>query len=108
MNFLSFLVASSENITFFLRVCSSFFAAHDLQSTALDPDYDLFIDYQMPADKHEGLNACLRLRRKNLNNFAKLSFHSSHYMNHRSNAECYENPSVLVLSLSTPCLIGSK
>ena len=33
------------------------FAAHELQSTALDPDYGLFIGYQIPADKYEGLNA---------------------------------------------------
>ena len=46
-----------------MYVCH-FSAAHELQSTALDPDYGLIIGYQMPANKHEGLNACLCLLRK--------------------------------------------
>ena len=50
-----------------------FSAAYELQRTALDPDYGLFICYQMPVDKHKGLNTCLCLLRKNLNNFAELS-----------------------------------
>ena len=45
----------------------------------------------MPADKHEGLNACLHLLRKNLNNFAELSFRSAHRINHRLNTEYYES-----------------
>ena len=58
INFLSLLVAILEkhNFSIFKRVCLCFFAAHELQSTALEPDYGLFIGYQMPTDKHEGLN----------------------------------------------------
>ena len=58
INFLSFLVATSKKHNFFPfgRVCFSFFAAHELQSTALDPDYGLFIGYQMSVNKHKGLN----------------------------------------------------
>ena len=48
-----------------------FSAAHELQSTALDPDYGLFMSYQMLANQHEGLNACLCLLRKNLNDLAE-------------------------------------
>ena len=44
-----------------------------MQSTALDPDYGLFICYEMPINKHEDLNTCLCLLRNNLNNFAELS-----------------------------------
>ena len=73
---------------------------------ALDPDYDLFIGYQMPADKHKGLNACLRLLRKNLNDFAKLSFRFAHHMNHRSNTEymrvAYIRPRTFITS-ALPC-----
>ena len=58
---------------------------------ALDPDYGLFIGYQMPADKHKDLNACLRLLHKNLNNFAELSFRFAHRINHRSNTEYYKS-----------------
>ena len=46
----------------------------------------------MPADKHEGLNTCLRLLRKNLNNLAE-GIRSAQYMNHRSNTEYYESTS---------------
>ena len=69
----------------------AFSAAHKLQSTALDPDCGLFIDYQMPAYKNEGLNACLRLLRKNTNKFVELNFRSAHHMNHTSNTEYYES-----------------
>ena len=41
-------------------------------TTALDPDCGLFICYQMTVDKHKGLNTCLCLLRKNLNNFDEL------------------------------------
>ena len=41
----------------------------------------------MPADKHEGLDACLRLLHKNVNDFAESSFRSAHYMNYISNTE---------------------
>ena len=51
----------------------SFFSSTQLQSTHLDPDYGVFIGYQMPSEKHEGLNACLCLLRKNLNFFLFLS-----------------------------------
>ena len=60
---------------------SRFFAAHELQSTALDPDYGLFTAYQMPADKYEGLNACLCLLTKNMNNFTELNIRSTNHMN---------------------------
>ena len=58
MIFLFKRVDTSKKYNFFLfqRVCLSFSTAHQLQSTALDPDYGLFIGYQMPADEHEGLN----------------------------------------------------
>ena len=85
-----------------------FYAAHELQSTAVDPDYGLFIGYQMPADKYEVLNACLYLLTKNVNNFAKLNICSTNHMNHRSNTEYYESTSGLVLSLPAPCLTRSK
>ena len=79
-----------------------------MQSTALDPDYGLFIGYQMPADKYEGLNACLCLRPKNVNNFAEINIRSAHHMNHRSNTEYYESKPGLVLLLPAPCLTCSK
>ena len=93
---------------FFKEYIFRFFAAHELQSTALDPDYGLFIGYQIPANKHEGLNVCLCLLPKNVNNFAKLKICSTHHMNHRSNTEYYECTSGLVLSLTAPCFIRSK
>ena len=74
MNFLSLLIAILEQHHFLLLkeyVCR-LSAAYELQSTALDPDYDLFIGYQMPDGNYEGLNACLCLLPKNLKNFAKL------------------------------------
>ena len=51
---------------------SRFSTAYELQSIAVDPDYGLFIGYQMPTDKHEGLKACLHLLCKDLNNLAEL------------------------------------
>ena len=84
------------------------FAAHELQSTALDPDYGLFIGYQMPADKYEGLNACLYLLTKNVNKCAELNIRSTNHMNHRSNTEYYESTSGLMLSLPASCLTRSK
>ena len=79
MNFLSLLVATSKKHNYFSiskeNICP-FSAAHELQSFAIDPDYGIrlmtmvFIGYQMPANKHEGLNACLDLLRKNLNNLS--------------------------------------
>ena len=95
MNFLSFSVAALEkhNFSLFERVCLRIFAAHELQSTALDPGYGLFIGYQMLADKHEGLNACLCLLRKNWNNLAEVGIRSAQYMNHRSNTEYCESTS---------------
>ena len=69
-----------------------FSATHELQSTALGPDYGLFIGYQMPADKHKGLNTCLCLLRKNLKNLAEGN-HSVQYMKHRSNTEYCEGAS---------------
>ena len=107
IKFLSFLVATSGNITFspFQRVCFSFFC---ITRVALDPDYGLFMGYHMSADKHEGLNACLCLLRKNVNNFAELNIRSAHHMNHRSNTEYYESTSGLVLSLPAPCLTRSE
>ena len=60
MNFLSFLVATY--LDFKEYVCY-FSAAHELHRIALAPDYGLFIGYQMPADKREGLNAFLFLLR---------------------------------------------
>ena len=62
----------------------------------------------MPADKHEGLNAYLRLLCKNLDNSAKLNFRFAHHMNHKSNTEYYKSTSGLVLSLLAPCLNPSK
>ena len=94
INFLSFLIATLEKHNFFYLkeyVCC-FSAAHELQSTALNPDYGLFIGYQMHANKHEGLNACVCLLRKNLNNLAE-GIYSAQYMNHRSNTEYYEGTS---------------
>ena len=75
MNFLSFSVAPLEKYNFISisKIVFRFSAAYELQSTALDPDYGLFICYQMPVDKHKGLNTCLCLLCKNLNNFTKLS-----------------------------------
>ena len=78
---------------YFKEYVSHLSAGHELQSTALDPDYDLFIGYQMPANKYKSLNTCLRLLHKNVNNFAELSFRELsfyNYMNHRSNTEYYE------------------
>ena len=83
-------------------------AAHELQSTAIDPDYGLFIGYQMPANKYEGLNACLYLLTKNVNNCAELNIRSTNHMNHRSNTENYESTSGPLLLLPTTCLTRSK
>ena len=98
MKLLSLLVAKLEKPNFyqFERVFLSFFDSTRVASTALDPDYVLFISYQMFADKHEGLNACLRLLRKSLNDLAKLGIRSAQYMNHRSNTKYCE-------STSRPC-----
>ena len=57
----------------------------------------------MSVDKHKGLNTCLCLLRKNLNNFTELSAsdlpsHESN-TNHKSNTKYYESTSGLVLSL---------
>ena len=95
------MVAASKKHNFFHleEYVSRFFAAHELQSTALDTDYGLFIDYQMPADKCEGLNACLYLLPKNVNNFVEINIRSGHHVNHRSNTEYYESKSGLMLSL---------
>ena len=78
---------------FYLKeyVCR-FSAAHELQSTALDPDYGLLIGYRMPADEHKGLNTCLCLLRKNLKNLVK-GIRSAQYMNHRLNTEYCEGTS---------------
>ena len=46
-----------------------------------------------------GLNACLCLLPKNVNNFAEINIRSALHMNHRSNTEYYESKSGLVLSL---------
>ena len=110
INFLSFWLLLQRNITFFhLEVyVSRFFAAHELQSTGLDPDYGLSIGYQMPSDKYEDLNACLCLLTKNVNNFAELNIRSTNHMNHRSNTEYCESTSDLMLSLPAPCLTRSK
>ena len=40
----------------------------------------------MPANKHQGLNACLCLLPKNVNNFVELNIRSAHHMNHRSSS----------------------
>ena len=61
----------------------------------------------MPADKYEGLNACLCLLPKNVNNFAEINIHSSHHIN-RSNTKHYESKSGLMLLLPAPCLTCSK
>ena len=60
MNFLSLLVATSKNITFYLfeRSRLSFFHSLRVTNIAVDSDYGLFIGYQMPTDKHESLKAC--------------------------------------------------
>ena len=58
----------------------------------------------MPADKYEGLNACLCLLTKNVNNFAELNIRSTNHMNHRSNTEYCESTSGLMLSLPAPRL----
>ena len=75
MNFLSFYFGTSEKHNFISisKIVPRFSAAYELQSTALDPDYSLFICYQMPVDKHKSLNTCLCLLRKSMNNFAELS-----------------------------------
>ena len=74
MNFLSLLVATSKKHNF-LSIRKIMFAVF-LQLTSykalLFPDYGLFIGYQMPTDKHEGLKACLHLLCKDLNNLAEL------------------------------------
>ena len=62
----------------------------------------------MPADKKEGLNACLCLLPKNLKNFAELHIRSAHHMNIKSNTEYYESKSGLVLPLPVPCFTRSK
>ena len=63
----------------------------------------------MPADKHEGLNACLCLLRKNVSNFAELSFRSAHHINYRSNADIIKvHPASIMFSLQAPCLTPSK
>ena len=48
----------------------------------------------MPTDKHEGLNTCLCLLRKNLNNLAE-GIRSAQHMNRRSNTEYCESTSWL-------------
>ena len=110
INFLSFCLLLQRNITFlhFKDYVSYFFAAQELQSTALDPDYGLYIAYQMPADKHKGLNVSLCLLPKNVNNFAESIIRSAHHMNQRSNTEYYESTAGLVLSLPDSCLSHSK
>ena len=57
----------------------------------------------MPADKHEGLNACLCLLPKNVKNFAELNIRSAHHMHYKSNTEYYKSTYSLVLSLRAPC-----
>ena len=93
INFLSILVATSKKQLFFhfKKYVSRFFAAHELQSTALDPDDGLFISYQMPADKHQGLKACLCLLPKDISNFAEFDMRSAYHTNHGSNTEYYES-----------------
>ena len=93
-NFLSLLVVILQKHNFFYLkdYACRFAAAHELQSSALDPDYGLFIGYQKPADKHKGLNTCLCLLRKNLKNLAK-DILSAQYMNHRLNTEYCEGTS---------------
>ena len=62
MNFLSLLVATSKKHNFLsIRkiICLPFFHRLRVTNSAVDPDYDLFIGYQKPIDKHEGLKACL-------------------------------------------------
>ena len=111
INFLSFLVATSKKHNFFSIWKGMFlvFSQHtSCKNTALDPDYGLFNGYQMPADKYEGLNACLCLLPKNVNNFAKINIRFAHHINHRSNTEYYESKSGLILLLSAPCLTRSK
>ena len=90
------MIATLEKHNFFYLkeyVCC-FSAAHELQSTAVNPDYDLFIGYEMPVDKHKDLNACVCLLRKNLNNLAE-GICAAQYMNHtrRSNTEYREGTS---------------
>ena len=89
MNFLSLLVATSKKHNF-LSIRKIMFAvfstAYELQSIAVDPDYGLFVGYQMATAKHKGLKACLHLLCKDLNNLAELgTIHEScttQYMNH--------------------------
>ena len=57
----------------------------------------------MPVNKNEGLNACLCLLRKNLNNLDE-GIRSAQYINPRLNTEYLRVHPALVLSLSTPCL----
>ena len=66
-----------------------------MQSTALNPDYGLFSGYQMLAKKDEGLNTCLCLLCKNLNNLAELGIHAAQEKNHRSNTKYCESISQL-------------
>ena len=49
-----------------------FFHSLRITNIAVDTDYGLFIGYQMPNDKHEGLKACLYLLCKDLNNLSEL------------------------------------
>ena len=47
----------------------------------------------MSADKYEGLNACLCLLPKNVNNFSKTNIRSANHMNHRLNTDAMKvNP----------------
>ena len=74
IKFLSLLVATSKNITFYIfeRLRLPFFHSLRVTNIAVDSDYGLFIGYQMPTDKHERLKACLHLLCKDLNNLVEL------------------------------------
>ena len=104
--FLVFWLLLKRNIIFFCckEYLCRFSTAHELQSTTLDPDYGLFIDYQMHADKHESLDPCLCLLRKNLNNLAELGICSAYCMTHRSNTEYCKSTSRQDVSIPMPCL----
>ena len=73
MNFLSLFVATSKKHNFLsIRkiMCCRFFTVYELQTIAVDPDYGLFMGYQMPTNKYEGLKACLYLLCNDLNNLS--------------------------------------
>ena len=65
----------------------AFFHSLRITNIAVDPDYGLFIGYQMPTDKHKGLKACLNLLSKDLNNLADVGTPAAQYMNHTLNTE---------------------